>query len=125
MTISVLDKMASHASKSKAPIPETEPLLRLQPLVADACNVALEQSEPSECKGRRSDLFDGLVALAEVPGITIEDRTRLFLLAVKQGVKAERFEEAYDIYFQRLKQDSAVLGAESKRAEKRTLAVFF
>ena len=125
VTISVLDKMASHASKSKAPIPETEPLLRLQPLVADACNVALEQFEPSECKGRRSDLFDGLVALAEVPGITIEDRTRLFLLAVKQGVKAERFEEAYDIYFQRLKQDSAVLGAESKRAERRTLAVFF
>ena len=48
VTISVLDKMASHASKNKAPIPETEPLLRLQPLVADACNVALEQSEPSE-----------------------------------------------------------------------------
>ena len=64
------------------------------------------------------------MALAEVPGITIEDRTRLFLLAVKQGAKAERFEEAYDIYFQRLKQDSAVLGAESKRAERRTLAVF-
>lgn len=125
VTMSAPNKFLTYAEASKFSIAEAEPLLRIQPLIADAYNAALEQSEPLECKTRHSDLFDGLVALAEATAVTIEDKTRLLLLATQQGVKAERVEEAYDAYYQRLKDGRPLLGTGSKKAERRALAVFY
>ena len=99
--------------------------VRLQPLLSQALIASLQKDKSVDLAHRHSALFETLVALAEAPGASLEAKTRLYLLASEQGVRAGRVEEAYDVYFRRLKQGRQLRHLGNKKAERRTLMAFF
>ena len=114
----------SEASSTEDSLPAGNQKVRLQPLVSQALIASLQQDTSVDLAHRHSSLFETFVALAEAPRVSIEAKTRLYFLALEQGVRAGRVEEAYDIYFRRLKQGRQLFHLASKKTERRTLRTF-
>lgn len=117
------DDTAEASSTADSPLVSIQ-RFRLQPLVSQALIASLQQDTSVDLAHRHSALFETFVALAEAPSVSIEAKTRLYLLASEQGVRAGRVEEAYEIYFRRLKQGRQLFHLASKKAERRTLRAF-
>jgi tetratricopeptide (TPR) repeat protein/transcriptional regulator with XRE-family HTH domain len=115
----------SATSNTKDSLPVDSLKVRLQPLLSQALIASLQKDKTVDLAHRHSALFEILVALAEAPDVSIEAKTRLYLLASEQGVQAGRVEEAYDVYFRRLRQGRQLRHLGNKKAERRTLMAFF
>ena len=115
----------SATSNTEDSLPVDSLKVRLQPLLSQALIASLQKDKTVDLAHRHSALFEILVALAEAPDVSIEARTRLYLLASEQGVQAGRVEEAYDVYFRRLRQGRQLRHLGNKKAERRTLMTFF
>ena len=115
----------SATSNTEDSLPVDSLKVRLQPLLSQALIASLQKDKTVDLAHRHSALFEILVALAEAPDVSIEAKTRLYLLASEQGVQAGRIEEAYDVYFRRLRQGRQLRHLGNKKAERRTLMAFF
>lgn len=115
----------SATSNTEDSLPVDSLKVRLQPLLSQALIASLKKDKTVDLAHRHSALFEILVALAEAPDVSIEAKTRLYLLASEQGVQAGRVEEAYDVYFRRLRQGRQLRHLGNKKAERRMLMAFF
>ena len=115
----------SATSNTEDSLPVDSLKVRLQPLLSQALIASLQKDKTVDLAHRHSALFEILVALAEAPDVSIEAKTRLYLLASEQGVQAGRVEEAYDVYFRRLRQGRQLRHLGNKKAERRMLMAFF